>query len=1685
MSYPRHRHAQSPLNATDQRRTSSVSHESRPIPLLDELFTGPSTSQTPFSLTPASSAQSQLPKRPMSATAARIRDIAGDASALFVTSGAFGNSNNSNTGASFESWLFPTSASPPKTSPSIPQLVTTPHMDATSTVIHDADLALRLPVDTLPVDNTYIEGTFGDSLSHTPPMAGAYNQIQQEEHHLSYMSEPGTDPLGRNRGHCVAAFGFGKLIVSAVKRQQRIVAAQNGMRTTVEKAYAGPLKLIPVHMASTALDVVPLPNKMDALFPLMGNRSTKKKREVLKMCDEFISGAESLEQDLARGNNSIEHQEAADETVLWKLLRHLIDNDGVLISSSDKPEQSHAIISLLSKKLKRSPSASAALDEIYALLLEGDRVAASKVAMSNSLWGHALVIASHIRKEYYRDVVMEFARQEFGIPCQTALRAVHGVGSAGGRGEDRPALRVLYSIFAGAGKEAVSEFLPPFNEMDPASQTAAQETLARWQDTLAMILANRTPGDSIILATLGERLSEYGKAKAAHICFLISGVATVFGGADVPTTRAVLLGVSHFTQTRVADHKFTRFMELYEYALSMACSNVSTPLPHFQAYKLAYAAYLAELGRLEESRKYVDSVKILVESYSKGCPYFDRVFGIVIADLGVRIEYGISKSASHGGASTPFSDGGGWLNRVSSWNSIMTAMDRGLNKFMNGAVGLDGDSVAMSNSNTPSIALGTPNTVSSKTLTPMGRATSPSKTITKEPATYAGFFGSTAAPPLPQHMAGPCSTPPIPVVNDGMSWQQPGNTQWQQPDSSNSQWQQPDSNNSQWQQPGNTQWQQPDSNNSLWQQPGNSQWQQPGSGNSQWQQPNSRDSQWSQPDNPQWQQPDSRNSQWSQPENTQCYHTTLPLTAETLSAVESISSPLPSVDTTLKSMSHVIGQVEGFGFGNSSPKRSGETNEAPARPPSSAGVAPDTPASSAVWPAGDKVGDRRGDNLVMSNSNTPSIASGTPNTVSSKTLTPMVRATSPSKTITMEPATYDGFFGSTATSPPPQLMARPCSTPPIPVVNDGMSWQQPGNTQWQQPDSSNSQWQQPGNTQWQQPDNSNSQWQQPDSTQWQQSENINSQWQLPNSSNSQWQQLENSNSQSQQPENTQWQQPDSTQWQQPENSNSQSQQPGNIRWQQPNSSNSQWQQPDHTTLPRTAETLSAMESISSPLPSIDTTLTSMSHVVGQVEDCGFGNSSPKRSGETNEAPARPPSSAGVAPDTPASSADWPAGDKVGDRRGDNLVMSNSNTPSIASGTPNTVSSKTLTPMGRATSPSKTITMEPATYDGFFGSTDTSSPPQHMTRPFSIPPIPVVNDGMSWQQPNSSDSQWQQPDHTTLPLMAETLSTVESISSPLPSIDTPLTSRSHVGQVEDFGFGNSSLKRSGKTDDAPARPPSAAGVAPDTPASSADWPAGEKIEEKKGEESNKNELTKSSYMRIVSGFLFGSKAGSGSTSGTKSNGPVKANLGEESSFVYDPVQKRWINKKAGIGTESSSSAGGIAPPPKRAVSTPPVTGPPSGPSNSSAVALMAPPPSARSTPLSSAPSSRPSSPAVHGVHNVSPASVSSFASGSPAQFAAALGRSRSSVGRRSRQVHYDVQSTGASQERSATSEPRALATTEVKKPSFGVPAPTIAGANAVMMKAAVPMASPLSSHADSTLYAEDDTSRNQGIPPDDF
>jgi COPII coat assembly protein SEC16 len=67
-------------------------------------------------------------------------------------------------------------------------------------------------------------------------------------------------------------------------------------------------------------------------------------------------------------------------------------------------------------------------------------------------------------------------------------------------------------------------------------------------------------------------------------------------------------------------------------------------------------------------------------------------------------------------------------------------------------------------------------------------------------------------------------------------------------------------------------------------------------------------------------------------------------------------------------------------------------------------------------------------------------------------------------------------------------------------------------------------------------------------------------------------------------------------------------------------------------------------------------------------------------------------------------------------------------------------------------------------------------------------------------------------------------------------------------------------------------------------------------------------------------------------GAQPNKPIKAKLGEQSSFVYDPELKRWINKKAGAETTEAKSA---TPPPPRAgpprtASGPPAAGPTSMP-----------------------------------------------------------------------------------------------------------------------------------------------------------
>jgi hypothetical protein len=75
-------------------------------------------------------------------------------------------------------------------------------------------------------------------------------------------------------------------------------------------------------------------------------------------------------------------------------------------------------------------------------------------------------------------------------------------------------------------------------------------------------------------------------------------------------------------------------------------------------------------------------------------------------------------------------------------------------------------------------------------------------------------------------------------------------------------------------------------------------------------------------------------------------------------------------------------------------------------------------------------------------------------------------------------------------------------------------------------------------------------------------------------------------------------------------------------------------------------------------------------------------------------------------------------------------------------------------------------------------------------------------------------------------------------------------------------------------------------------------------------------------------------------GAQPNKPIKAKLGEASSFVYDPELKRWVNKKAGAEQTEAKSA---TPPPPKAGPPRTSSGPPGSGGPTSAPGTMRGPP----------------------------------------------------------------------------------------------------------------------------------------------
>jgi hypothetical protein len=90
-----------------------------------------------------------------------------------------------------------------------------------------------------------------------------------------------------------------------------------------------------------------------------------------------------------------------------------------------------------------------ALDKIQDFLLRGDRRNAYHFASDQKLWAHAMIIASSIDKDAWKEVATEFLKTELGAIQGLTSKSTSDIPNIG-----RAPLRVAYSLYSGQGAAA-------------------------------------------------------------------------------------------------------------------------------------------------------------------------------------------------------------------------------------------------------------------------------------------------------------------------------------------------------------------------------------------------------------------------------------------------------------------------------------------------------------------------------------------------------------------------------------------------------------------------------------------------------------------------------------------------------------------------------------------------------------------------------------------------------------------------------------------------------------------------------------------------------------------------------------------------------------------------------------------------------------------------------------------------------------------------------------------------------------------------------------------------------------------------------------------------------------------------------------------------------------------------------
>ncbi|KAL2067697.1 hypothetical protein VTL71DRAFT_15793 [Oculimacula yallundae] len=455
------------------------------------------------------------------------------------------------------------------------------------------------------------------------------------------------DPLQRWRGAPVFAWGVGGAIMTSFPQD----VPRYGMNSQAMIIRSpGTVKIRSIK------DLDPLQERLTS-FP--GPLKGKSKKKDLSAW--LASGIEILEQNASylRTVSNLTHEDKRIEEriLLWKILRVFIENDGTLEGS---PVVDKAVRAVLSPGLddegtsaplyatgadlsgishssnsttRTDPVDPAAVDQLRKHLLRGEREKAVWDAVDKRLWAHAMLISNTVSKELYKQVAQEFIQKEVKII-----------------GDNVEPLAALYEIFAGNFEESIDELVPPsaragFQMVSASNGTGpskdALDGLDRWRETLGLVLSNRSTDDSKALNSLGKLLSGYGRAEAAHICFLFARSLSIFGGVDDPQASIVLVGSDQLRQPYDFDRELEPVLlsEVFEYGMSLSStSTIAVSSPHLAIYKLQHAKVLAEYGFRDKALQYCEAIATSITSQTRRSPYHHALLVSEVEDLSKRLK---------------------------------------------------------------------------------------------------------------------------------------------------------------------------------------------------------------------------------------------------------------------------------------------------------------------------------------------------------------------------------------------------------------------------------------------------------------------------------------------------------------------------------------------------------------------------------------------------------------------------------------------------------------------------------------------------------------------------------------------------------------------------------------------------------------------------------------------------------------------------------------------------------------------------------------------------------------------------------------------------------------------------------------------------------------------------------------